>query len=163
MYPHQPASVYPIAFQTPMIIVYIMVILYPKGPSYNYCFRISSTFFAGSALMIAMPFLASIGSVDVNFWACFVAIGLVGMTIGLNSVTLFTLAAELRSGYMAAFLFGQGLGGILLNSLRVYTLVEWPANEANKGFFISTLVFYMTTAIFLATCGVAHLFQNDKI
>lgn len=163
MYPHQPASLYPIAFQTPMIIVYIMVILLPKGLSCNFCYRICSTFFVASALMIAMPFLASIGSVDANFWACFIAIGFVGMTIGLNSVTLFTLAAELRSGYMAAFLFGQGLGGILLNSLRVYTLVEWPANEANKGFFISTLVFYTTTAIFLTTCGLAHMLQNDKI
>jgi hypothetical protein len=72
--------------------------------------------------MLAMPFLASIGDADANFWACFVVIALLGIACGLNNVTLFTLAAELRSDYMAAVFLGQGLGAILLNLLRVWTL-----------------------------------------
>ena len=72
--------------------------------------------------MLAMPFLASVGDANANFWACFIFIAILGVACGLNNVTLFTLAAELRSDYIAAVFLGQGLGAILLNLLRVWTL-----------------------------------------
>lgn len=160
---HQPASVFPFTLQLPVIVTYVYVIVNAhKMPSYT--IRIVPTFIAGAVFMLVMPFLASLGGPTLNFWACFIAIALMGISMGINNVSLFQLAAELKANYLAGLFLGQGLGAILLNLLRVWTLSRWPVNETSpNGLFQSTLAFYLITATFLAACGIAHCVQREKI
>lgn len=64
---------------------------------------------------------------------------------------------------MGGLFFGQGLGAIGLNLLRVWTLKQWPADQAASGLYVSSMVYFLITAIFMFMCGVSHLVQREKI
>jgi hypothetical protein len=51
--------------------------------------RIAGTFLVGAILMLMLPFLASLGSPNLNYWTCFVTIVLAGFFMGLNNVSIF--------------------------------------------------------------------------
>jgi len=85
---HQPASVFPFTLQLPVICTYVYVIVNShKMPSY--IMRIAGTFLVGAILMLMLPFLASLGSPNLNYWTCFVTIVLAGFFMGLNNVSIF--------------------------------------------------------------------------
>jgi hypothetical protein len=107
--------------------------------------------------MFVMPFLATLGGANLNFWACFVALALLGPCTGMNNVSLFSLTADTGPHYMAGLMVGQGLGALILNLLRVWTLKKWPADETEGGLYFSSFVFYQITAAFLALCGLSYL------
>lgn len=107
--------------------------------------------------MFAMPFLASFANPDVNFGVVAATLVMMGVSMGLNGISLFQLAAELNSGCLAGIFLGQGIGALILNLLRLYTLEKWPADAQATGLFKSTFVFYMTTGSFLTFLGIMFL------
>lgn len=159
---HQPASVFPFVLQLPLICTYVWVILNSHKP-FSFTTRIAGSFFLCSAFMLVLPFLATVGGPSANFWACFVAIALLGPCTGINNVSLYSLSAETGPYYMSGFMVGMGLGALILNLLRMWTLQQWPASETASGLQTSSTVFYLISAAFLAVCGISYLTQREKI
>lgn len=94
----------------------------------SYTQRLVTTFFLLAAIMIALPFIAKVGGPDANFWACFASMIIIGIFSGVNNVSIFSYAAEMPFDYMAGLFFGQGLGAIGSNLIRLYTITRWPAS-----------------------------------
>lgn len=78
-----------------------------------------------------------------------------GAFCGVNNVSMFSLAAEMPGQYMAGLFFGQGLGAIGSNLIRLWTISKWPADDAPENLLKSTLIFYSICALILLGCGVA--------
>ena len=130
--------------------VYVIVNSH-KMPSYS-C-RIAVTFFCGAVFMFAMPFLASLGGSDYNYWTVLCALVPMGLCMGMCNISVFGLAAELKSDYLAGLFLGQGIGSLSLNLLRICTLTFWPASESPSGLFKSTFIYFMSTGTFLTFLG----------
>jgi len=129
----------------------------------TYTQRLVTTFFVLAAMMIALPFIARVGGSNANFWACFASMIVIGVFSGVNNVSIFSYAAEMPFDYMAGLFFGQGLGAIGSNLIRLYTITRWPANQAPENLFKSSLVFYSISAVILLACGIAQFIFADRI
>lgn len=85
--------------------MYIWVIL-RCSKNLTYTKRLVPTFLLLAAMMIALPFIAKVGGPNANFWGCFAAMIVIGVFSGVNSVSIFSYAAEMPFDYMAGLFFG---------------------------------------------------------
>ena len=114
--------------------------------------------------LLALPLLCLFKS----FWLVFIVLIPFGFIQGIAQSSTFAFAGQLPFRYMAALMFGQGLGALGCNVIRAITLEVWPpyintvADEHNA--FVGAIVFFSITVIIVwfTSCLMSCVLQKNE-
>jgi hypothetical protein len=118
----KPAFIYPFAVNGFLAVTQIYMIV--QGYKYTDRFKVQYAFYVGSVLIFSLPLLAHfLGSPAASFWSCFGVLLLFGIVNGCVQGQVFGLASVLPGKYIGSVMFGQGVSGIAMNSLRLVFVI----------------------------------------
>jgi hypothetical protein len=118
---HQPQSVMPFVYSFPVLVAQIWVVV-QGADKYSESARVISSFTVATILLASLPLVVRFESPSANFYVCLFVLMINGAVIGVCMTTVFTIAAQMPSKYMAAIMFGQGIGAVGVNLIRIATL-----------------------------------------
>lgn len=125
-----------------------------NGQKISERFKTQQSFLAASMILILLPFASHfLGTDAVKFWACFFLLLIFGAFNGVLQGQVFGMAATMPFEYMGAVMFGNGISGVAMNSLRAVLQLILPGTE---NLFTVAFLFFILAATILWACAFTY-------
>ena len=119
-------------------------------------------FFAGSALVFALPFctlLINKEAIAAKYWVVFVILFVYGPVNGVVQGTTFALAGPLPSEYVGAVMVGNGISGIGSTLLSMVLVAVLPGDE---NLFKNSIIFFSCATLVLLISAACYPFVMNS-
>ena len=150
---YQPTQVY--GFANNGLLCFTQMAMTVYGHKLPNRFKVQVGFLVASVLMASLPFTSdSLGAPGTRFGATFAVLFINGAVNGMVQGQVFGQAGTLPEKYMGAVMLGNGLSGIIMNSLKIFILLILPGGDEN--IFKNELIFCLLAALTLVLCAVGY-------
>lgn len=106
-----------------------------------------------SLIVLVMPFMTHYLSPAGSFWSNFGILLIFGAFNGILQGTVYGLAGILPFKYIGAVMFGNGVSGVMMNSLRAILQLILPGDN---NLHTVSLLFFIVAAILLWICAAMY-------
>jgi len=148
---YSPTQVY--GFANNGLLCFTQVVLTVYGHKLSNRFKIQIGFLVASLLMASLPFTSdSLRTSESRFAVTFGVLFINGAVNGMVQAQVFGQAGTLPEKYMGAVMLGNGLSGIIMNSIKILLLLLLPGGDDN--IFKNELIFCLLASFWLILCAV---------
>lgn len=155
---YSPQFVFPFAVNSLVGIMQFSVPFIASKTTYK--FRVNYLFFAMSILMVILPICSiMILNIAAKFWVCFLVLLFFPLFNGIIQGSTFGLTAFMPGEYIGILSVGPALAGLIMNFLRMVSLLAFPGLSHDQQVKSAILFFAIATA-FLMICAACGFYEQ---